>query len=688
MSAKPAPGTIDQGLRFIADHLGGLLALYDAKTQSCLFANRAYAQAFGFDAQTVLGCSFAELIGPTAWRLVQPQLERLLQTRQPVHHGLDLLAVDGASRWNQVSLTPQLDVDGEVSAFLVQLSYKAPRLAADFAVLESEARLDKFMQASVEGIAFHCEGMITDANPPLCDLLGYRLQELLGRPALDFVAPRCRDRVAAVMEARDELTFESEMMHRDGHGIAVELIVRSMERGAERLRMCIVRDIRERLAAQARIQYLARHDGLTSLLNRSAFMEQVQTLILQASAAAQLKPTPQQFALLFIDLDNFKRVNDSLGHLEGDKVLKTVAERISECLRGTDLVARFGGDEFVILLGDVQSRADVLVVLMALLAVVEVPVNADGCVLTVTPSIGVAMYPTHGARAEDLIQHADMAMYLAKAKGRASYCFYEPSQADSAYAELVLESQLVQAIERNEFVLYFQPQVSAATGELVGAEALLRWRHPQRGLLGPDVFIDVAERHRLMLDLGAWVMRAAAEQARVWHQSGIAPVRIAVNLSRMEFRLDGFAELVAEVLRDLGVPGAWLELELTERMLMDEIASAPATLAALRAQGLTVSVDDFGTGYTSLAHLTRLPLDKLKIDQSFVAPLPNDQGAAAIVRAVIQMAAGLGLQVSAEGVRTAAQRDLLLEWGCDGLQGEMIGEPMSAQAFEHWLAQR
>ncbi|MCV2357075.1 EAL domain-containing protein [Paucibacter sp. B2R-40] len=678
----PQPAQAGHWLRLIADNAGMLLALYDAKSLRCLFANQAYAKAFGFDEQSVLGLSFAEVIGAAAAQLIQPYVERLLHERLPVHYERELLPVDAARRWTWVSLIPQLDADGEVALCLVQLSDSSPRDLSDIAALESEARLEKFMRASVEGIVFHRAGLITDVNPPLCQLLGYGLQELIGRTALDFVSPEERAKVSAVMSAGHELSYESAMLHRDGHRIAVEFIVRTLVRKGERLRMTIVRDISERLAAQARIHYLAHHDDLTGLLNRSAFMEQVQALIYAAAQA------PHQLALLFIDLDNFKRVNDSLGHLEGDKVLKTVAERISECLRATDLVARFGGDEFVILLGDVQSRSDVLVVLMALLAVVEVPVTADGCVLTVTPSIGVAMYPAHGARAEDLIQHADMAMYLAKAKGRASYCFYEPSQADSAYAELVLESQLVQAIERNEFVLYFQPQVAAATGALVGAEALLRWRHPQRGLLGPDAFIDVAERHRLMLDLGAWVMRAAAEQARAWHQSGIAPVRIAVNLSRMEFRLDGFAELVAKILSDVGVPGAWLELELTERMLMDEIASAPATLAALRALGLTVSVDDFGTGYTSLAHLTRLPLDKLKIDQSFVAPLPADKGAAAIVRAVIQMASGLGLQVSAEGVRSVAQRDLLLEWGCDGLQGEMIGEPMSAQAFEHWLVQR
>ncbi len=685
MSVTPEPSLPcppEQLMRLIADNVATLLALYDAASLRCLFANQGYAQAFGLTEQSILGRRFAEVIGPDAARLIQPYVDRVMSERRPVHYERELLAPDGARRWTQVSLIPKLDMAGEVTVCLVQIADTTQRRMADIAAQESEARLEKFMQASVEGIAFHQGGLITDVNPPLCDLLGYRLPELLGRPALDFVSPDERAKVMAVMEAGRELRYETVMLHRDGSPIAVEFIVRTMLCHGELLRMTIVRDIRERLAAQARIHYLAHHDDLTGLLNRSAFMEQVQQLI--AAAAAEQR----HLALLFIDLDNFKRVNDSLGHLEGDKVLQTVAERISDCLRATDLVARFGGDEFVILLGNVHERADVMVVLMALLAVVEVPVDANGCVLTVTPSIGVAMYPAHGARAADLIQHADMAMYLAKAKGRAGYCFYEPTQADSAYAELVLESQLVRAIERDEFVLYFQPQVAADSGALIGAEALLRWQHPQRGLLAPDAFIDVAERHRLMLDLGAWVLRAAALQARAWHQHGRVAGRIAVNLSRMEFRLDGFAELVAKVLHELGVPGHWLELELTERMLMDEIANAPATLAALRALGLTVSVDDFGTGYTSLAHLTRLPLDKLKIDQRFVAPLPEDKGAAAIVRAIIQMADGLGLQVSAEGVRNAAQRELLAEWGCDGLQGELIGEPMSAQAFEHWLAQR
>lgn len=668
--------------RLVADHVPVLIALYDAASDECLFANRAYARTFGLDEYTILGRTFTEIIGPVAARQIQPQVDRVLRDKQVANYERCLQDGAGEPRWIEVNLIPHLDASGNSVATFVLITDITKHRLAETAVRESEGRLAKFMQATVEGILFHRDGIITDVNPPLCELVGYTLEEMKGRPALGFVAEDELPKVSQVMREARELRYESAIVHRDGTRIPVEFIVRTLERQGERLRMTIVRDIRDHIEAQARIHHLAHHDALTHLLNRAAFMEQLQPALLRARQA-QLP-----LALLFIDLDNFKRVNDSLGHLEGDKVLATVAERITACLRASDLVGRFGGDEFVVLLDDVYGRDDVIVVLDALLSIVEVPVTADGRALSVTPSIGVAMYPEHGERAEELIQHADTAMYLAKSRGRANYQFFEPSLAATAYADLVLESELAQAIERNEFVLHYQPQVSPADGSLMGAEALLRWQHPARGLLGPDAFIAVAERHRLMLPLGAWVMRAAALQARDWHRRGVAAVPIAVNLSRMQFHLEGFADTVAEVLAEVDVPGEWLELELTERMLMDDIANAPATLRALRALGLRVSVDDFGTGYTSLAHLTQLPLDKLKIDQSFVAKLPGDVGAAAITRAIVQMAAGLGLHVSAEGVRSRAQWELLAQWGCDELQGELIAAPMPVAAFEAWLAGR
>ena len=669
-------------LRLVANHVPAWIALYEAGSYRCLFANRGYAEAFGLTEQSIVGKTFGEIVGAEALAAVQPAVDRVVREHVSVIYERELPPGGGAPRFIEVHLSPHFDGQGKLLGCCVLVNDITRHRLSEQRVRESEARLAKFMDASAEGIVFHKDGVITDANPSLCALTGYALDELLGRHILEFLMPDEVPKVREVMLAGRETRYETCARHRDGSPLPVEVIVRTLERSGEKQRMSIVRDIRDRLDSEARIQHLALHDSLTGLLNRAAFMERMAALVERASRDGEM------LALLFIDLDNFKRVNDSLGHLEGDQVLVTVAERLSFALRDSDLVGRFGGDEFVVLLTDLSSREDAKVVLQALLSVVEVPVRADGHALSVTPSIGVAFYPDDGRHADELIQHADAAMYRAKARGRATYQFFEPALAETAYADLVLEAELVQALTRDEFELFFQPQVDATTGRLSGAEALLRWRHPQRGLLGPDHFIAVAERHPLMHDLGGWVLRQAALTARRWREQGLADVRIAVNLSSMQFQLDGFIDTVREVLNDTGARGEWLELELTERMLVDDIEHAPQTLAALRSLGLSVSMDDFGTGYTSLAHLTELPVDKLKIDQSFVARLPADRGAQAITRAIVQMAIGLGLDVTAEGVRTNEQWQLLSGWGCGQLQGELIGPPMPAATFEAWARTR
>jgi diguanylate cyclase (GGDEF)-like protein/PAS domain S-box-containing protein len=672
--------------RMLADHVPAWIALYDAADHRCLFANRGYAEAFQLTQDSIVGKHFSEVVGAEAYAQVRVYVDELVRSLKPVVYERELQRPGGTPVCLEIHLIPQFDDRGTLLGSWVLVYDITRHRVAERRLRESEARLDKFMQATVEGILFHRDGIMTDVNQPLCALTGWSAAELIGQHVLAYVADDELPKVREVMRSGQELRYETAIRHRDGSRVPVELIMRTMERDGEKLRMAVVRDIRDRLASEARIQHLAHHDGLTGLLNRGAFMERMGLMLRRAERSGEM------LALLFIDLDNFKRVNDSLGHLEGDQVLTAVSERLVGALRAGDLVGRFGGDEFVVLLSELGSRGDIKVVLDALLSVVEVPVRADGRALSVTPSIGVAVYPDDGLQEDELIQHADTAMYRAKSRGRATYQFFEPALAETAYADLVLEAELAQGLTRNEFELFFQPQVDAATGRLSGAEALLRWRHPQRGLLSPDAFIFVAERHRLMLPLGEWVLREAAVTARRWREQqltqGHGPMRIAVNLSRMQFNLDGFADTVMRLLQEAGAQGEWLELELTERLLIDDIEHAPATLSALRAQGLTVSVDDFGTGYTSLAHLTELPLDKLKIDQSFVGRLPDDAGAQAITRAIVQMAVGLGLTVTAEGVRTAAQWQLLAGWGCQQFQGELVGAPMPAAEFEAWVKAR
>ncbi len=675
--------------RLLADNVPVLIAYYRASDFQCQFANKAYARTFGTDENAIVGKTFADVIGKGAADQIQPMVEKMILHQQAASYERQLPQPDGSSRYIEVHLLPHVGEQGQTIGAFVLISDITKHRLAERAVRESEERLAKFMQASAEGIVFHKDGFITDANPPLCALIGYSLDELLGRPTLDFVAPEHVARVAAVMAAGQETAYESAVVDKAGRRIAVEFIVRTMLRNGERMRMTIVRDIRDRQAAQARIHHLAHHDALTGLPNRMSFMEQLQ----HHMAAAESEGT--RLALLFIDLDHFKRVNDSLGHLVGDTLLRTVSARIQASLRATDVVARFGGDEFMVLLhggpSQDQQHDDVDEVARKLLAAIEVPVNAEGRPISVTPSIGVAFFPGDASTPDELIKNADSAMYLAKSRGRANHQCFDRGMADSAYAALVLEGQLAHALERGEFELFFQPQVRLRDDRLVACEALLRWNHPERGLLTPDLFIPVAERQRLMLQIGQWAMKEAARCALRWHAMGLGIAPVAVNLSTVQFQSVGFVEAVAQVLADDGdarQAASLLELELTERMLMDDLGEVKHRLLRLKALGLGIAVDDFGTGYSSLGHLKELPIDKIKIDRSFVHDLPGNRDSAAITRAIVQLGLSLGLSVIAEGVETEAQRQFLAQQGCEQIQGLLIGAAMPAATFEAWVRQR
>ncbi|WP_280154068.1 EAL domain-containing protein [Piscinibacter sp. XHJ-5] len=668
-------------LRLLADNVPALIAYYDAQTLTCRFANSRYAATFGWDSESIVGHTFAEVIGEEAARLIQPHVDRVLKQGLPASYERKLQSPQDR-RYIEVNLLPHFGEAGSAIGCFVLVSDITKFRLAEIALRESEERLAKFMQASTEGIVFHKEGFITDANPPLLQLTGYTLDEIRGRNTLEFIAPDHVARVASVIASGQETAYESVLIDKKGQRIPVEFIVRTMLHNGERLRMTIVRDLRDRHAAQQRIHHLAHHDTLTGLPNRNAFMEYLDHLMIGA------RETGSQIALLFIDLDHFKRVNDSLGHLVGDTLLRTVASRITASLRGTDIVARFGGDEFMVLLPQIVQRQDVEEVAHKLLQAIESPVHADGRPISVTASTGIALFPHDGASPQELIKHADTAMYLAKARGRAQYRFFDPEMASSAYAALVMEGELAQALERGEFELHFQPQVSARDDSIVGAEALIRWHHPTRGLLQPAAFIPVAEQQRLMLPIGQWVLREAARCAARWHAEGLGVAPVAVNLSTMQFQSNGFNEAVAQVLSEEGVDGHLIELELTERMLMDDLGEVSAKLRKLAELGIRVSVDDFGTGYSSLGHLKELPIDKMKIDSSFVKDLPGNRGSTAITRAIIQMARSLGITAIAEGVETEGQRSFLALNGCDELQGELISKPLPAARFEQWVRQR
>lgn len=440
---------------------------------------------------------------------------------------------------------------------------------------------------------------------------------------------------------------------------------------------------RELAAAEARITFLSHHDALTGLPNRATFLRE------SAGVFEKATSSNEGLALLFVDIDHFKRVNDSLGHEAGDAVLQTVARRIQGALRVTDLVGRFAGDEFLVLLGGNPQEDAIVEVVRKLLEAIEAPLPLEGQrSISVTASVGVALFPQHSQRPDELLRQADTAATHAKSKGRAQARSFSPEMSTAAFDALVLESDLTRALAEGQFELAYQPQVRWGDQTLVGVEALVRWRHPERGWVSPDDFIPLAEQRRLMLGIGEWVLEEALRMAWYWRQQGWLPVRVGVNLSAMQFQGGGFRAWVERALRECGAPGNVLELELTERMIMDDLPDGRASLGALRAMGVHVALDDFGTGTTSLSQLKSLGVDRLKIDRSFVQDLPHDKASAAVAEAIIRLAQGLNLEVLAEGVETVEQWAWLAAQGCPMVQGHLVALPMTAAAFEHWLQQR
>jgi diguanylate cyclase (GGDEF)-like protein/PAS domain S-box-containing protein len=434
-------------------------------------------------------------------------------------------------------------------------------------------------------------------------------------------------------------------------------------------------DIHERKLTEMRVEYLAHHDELTGLPNRVSFNHSLEHTIRQA------KRKRTKLAVMFIDLDRFKNINDSLGHDVGDQLLQEVSLRLRTTLRDSDIVARLAGDEFVVLIDGWLTSEDLVSVSQKILQAVSKPYDLEGQEYDLTTSVGISTYPQHGEDAQELLRHADVAMYRAKEMGKNNFQFYTEQMDFNSVDRLRMESGLRRALTRDELRLHYQPVVNLATGYMVGMEALVRWEHPQRGLVAPGEFIPLAEETGLIVPIGEWVLRAACEQNRKWQQQGYGPLRVSVNLSPRQFTA-GLVGLVARVLQETGLPAQLLELEITEGMVMQNPDQAVRLLNELHDMGIALSIDDFGTGYSSLAYLKRFPIDSLKIDRSFITELPMDSDNAAIIRAIIQMAHGLEIHVVGEGVETAEQAGFLSDQSCDRVQGFHYSKPLPHVEFE------
>jgi diguanylate cyclase (GGDEF)-like protein/PAS domain S-box-containing protein len=638
----------------------------------CSFVNQAWQDYTGRQIEQERGLLWLDYVHPDDREQLERDWTEAFGLRRRFDKQYRLKRADGAYGWLQHDAVPVNDEDGRLVGYLGTCHDITEER-------ESEERLSKFTDATNEGIVFQDSGRVADCNQAILRLTGYRYEELVGTDIIQYVAPDCRDDVLANVRSGYERPYEAAILAKDGTRIPVEFEGRVMPHQGKIYRMSVVRDIRDRKAAEARIHFLAHHDTLTGLPNRALILDRLQFIL----AAARRRDT--HVAILFIDLDNFKTVNDSLGHAAGDALLKVVADRIQGAVRRGDSVARLGGDEFLVVLSDLESEQGVVPVAEKLLASISQSMTLEGHIVAASPSIGISLFPRDGATSDALIKNADAAMYLAKERGRSNYQFFNDSLSESAHRALALEAKLRVAIDNEAFELHYQPQMRVDNGAVTGIEALIRWPQEGGGFIEPNEFIPVAEQRGLIMRIGAWVLRQACRQNRAWQLAGLPKLPVAVNLSAMQFRQKNFIEEVERVLAESQLKPQYLCFELTESMLLGDMSELVKTLRRLKSLGVKLAIDDFGTGHSSLMNLKRFPIDKLKIDRMFVRDIPGDPDHLAIVAAIIDLAKNMGITSIAEGVDRLDQLEFLRKRGCDEMQGYLMATPLPADKLAAWL---
>ena len=584
-------------------------------------------------------------------------------------------------------------IKGQVDArgLLRALGYAVERKIMEEALFVEKERAQVTLNSIGDAvICTDVSGNITFLNIVAEKITGWSWKEAAGRPMVEIfkiLDATTRETIPNPMEyavGQDRtvhLPTNCILIPHTGYEIPIEDSVAPIHgrEGQATGAVIVFRDVSKARAMTLQMTHSAQHDFLTGLPNRMLLNDRVGQAIVSASR------NMKKVAVLFLDLDGFKHINDSLGHPIGDQLLQSIAKRLVNCVRGSDTVSRQGGDEFVVLLSEVAHSEDPAITARRMLQAVKGTHSIGQHDLHVTTSIGVSVYPDDGLDAETLIKNADTAMYQAKENGRQSYQFFKPAMNVRAVERQSIEESLRRALDRQEFVVHYQPKINLGTGGITGAEALIRWIHPNRGLIPPAQFIPVAEDCGLILPIGKWVLREACKQARSWVDAGLPLATVAVNISAMEFRNENFLESVFEILKDTDLDPSSLELELTESVLMKRVESAASILQTLRARGVHLAVDDFGTGYSSLSYLRKFPIDALKIDQSFVNQIATTPDETTIVTAVISMGRSLKLRVVAEGVETREQLDFLQAQQCEEAQGYYFSPPVPPQQFAKLL---
>ncbi|KAF1045233.1 MAG: putative signaling protein [Herbaspirillum frisingense] len=628
--------------------------------------------------------SFLELIHPEDRQMVRAHVADCLRSKRRIDIEYRIVRADGAPRWVWGRGVGIYNATGKVEALEGFMQDVTERKEAAQALQEAERRYRSIFENAIEGVFQTTpDGTYIAVNPALARIYGYRSPEdlIVGLRDIShqlYVEPDRRVEFMRLMEERGSVSnFESRVYRRDGDIIWISENARAVYDDAGHL-SCYegtVEAITERKLYEAEMRHQATHDALTGLPNRNMLHDHLQRAIEIARQRGGLT------AVAFVDLDQFKFINDSLGHQVGDELLKTVAQRLQSCLRDTDMVARQGGDEFVLVLqNQTGGEAGIAEVMQRILAAVSRPWPAGDREFHITSSIGVSRYPADGKDVETLLKNADSAMYKAKEQGRNNFQFFAPWMDTQVSNRLEMLISLRRALDQEEFKLFYQPKLSLKDGSIIGAEALIRWESPEQGMVPPDRFIPFAEEAGLIVPIGEWVLRTACRQNKAWQEDGLPPIPVAVNLSPRQMN-QALPDFVAGVLEQSGLAASWLELEITENVVMKDAEKTVATLHTLKRLGLQISVDDFGTGYSSLSYLRRFPVDALKIDKSFVRDIARDADSAAIVKAVISLAHILNLRVIAEGVEDEEQHAFLRENGCDEVQGYYFGKPMAVADF-------
>lgn len=531
-------------------------------------------------------------------------------------------------------------------------------------------------------ISTDLQGTITSYNRGSSVLLGYTEEEMLGKNILqiyDKQNPYDFEALAKIMEKNSEFDIEGFLIKKDGSKVICDISLSSILDNDGKLAGIVgySQDITEKKAAERMLKkqalilsHQANHDTLTDLPNRTLFKDRLN------QAVAISSRNKEKFALFFIDLDQFKKINDSLGHHVGDKVLIEASHRLQNALRAEDTLARLGGDEFTLILRDVKNIQSASTVAEKIIKTIKEPINIDNYTLFISSSIGISLYPDDSENEENLIKFADTAMYQAKDEGRDNYQFYSSDMTALAFERVVMESSLRVAIQEDQFVVYFQPQIHALDDSIIGMEALVRWEHPEVGLVSPAKFIPIAEDSGLIIDIDRIIMKKAMTQFVSWYRDGLNPGVLSLNLAMKQLAANDFIETLLETMESINFEPCWLELEVTEGQVMNNPDASIDKLNQISDIGIELAIDDFGTGYSSLAYLKKLPLDKLKIDQSFVRDTPHDEDDVAITKAIIALAKSLNLKLIAEGVETIEQRNFMVENGCLNIQGCFYHKPM------------